>query len=116
MDHAPWDDVVEEGRDEETVVQHVVGRPHGKLHPARPATTKMIRKPSTHIMGTSKRITPRYRVKTQLRILSPDGGQRISVERPREGIGAGSRHPGRAWSSPGAARRVTPQMAPTMAV
>ena len=52
--------------------------------PATAPMATMIRKPSTHIMGTSKRMAPRYRVKTQLRTMAPTGMAKISVERPRK--------------------------------
>jgi hypothetical protein len=77
----------------------------------------MIRKPSTHIMGTSKRIAPRYRVKTQLRTMAPMGMAKISIERPRKVSVRVPAPRGRRWSSPTrTARRVTLQVAHTMAV
>ena len=41
-------------------------------------------KPTTHIIGTSKRMRPRYMVNSQLKILAPVGMEMIIVEMPKK--------------------------------
>ncbi|MDT4823738.1 hypothetical protein FQZ97_569750 [compost metagenome] len=48
-----------------------------------PPITKVIMKPMVHIMGSSKRMRPRYMVKSQLKIFAPVGIEMIIVVMPK---------------------------------
>ncbi|MCY1556501.1 hypothetical protein D9M68_932570 [compost metagenome] len=51
--------------------------------PVMPPITKVIMKPMVHIMGSSKRMRPRYMVKSQLKIFAPVGIEMIIVVMPK---------------------------------
>ncbi|MNI52231.1 hypothetical protein D3C73_1069960 [compost metagenome] len=51
--------------------------------PVIPPITKVTMKPMVHSMGTSKRMRPRYMVKSQLKILAPVGIEMIIVVIPK---------------------------------
>ena len=90
MDHAPQDDVVEEGRDEETVVQHVVGRPHGKLHPGQACHDKDDQKAEYPHHGHLEADDPSVQGEDPVEDHSPDGDSEDQRREAKEGIGAGS--------------------------
>ncbi|MNT46298.1 hypothetical protein D3C72_1829300 [compost metagenome] len=51
--------------------------------PVMPPITKVIMKPMVHIMGSSKRMRPRYMVNSQLKIFAPVGIEMIIVVIPK---------------------------------
>ena len=51
--------------------------------PVMPPMTKVIMKPTVHIIGSSKRMRPRYIVNSQLKIFAPVGIEMIIVVMPK---------------------------------
>ena len=89
MDHAPQDDVVEEGRDEESVVQHVIGQPHGKLHPGQACHDKDDEKAEHPHHGHLEADGPPVQGEDPIEDHGPDGDGEDQRRETKEGVSVG---------------------------